>query len=477
MNTQFVRSVSNCLGWVLLHGLLACGLEETSISNGQPAAETRAISASDVPYPRGTNGHYYEYVAVQQTWDQALAWAASRVPMDVVENGITTRYYPHLHTETSAEESDFVLRQVNKTDQYPFWIGAHDRNVECHRVNGGTTSPSEYPACADPNAPLNCSFASITGETSDPVQFEDNNPSTLAPWPNWAFGYGYDCAEPNAHQLNQYCAMMVSGQPWNSDCNVPATEVADCLVHGTGSNTSPAMGEWGDYRCDSLLPFIIEYTPTDYRPFPLSVTVTGSGTVTSSPAGIQCTAGGVGCVANFAAGAVTLNATPATGYMFEGWSGACTGTSTTCTLTLLAAEEVSAKFKAKYVLSVYKTGTGTGTVVSVGTTGINCGSDCSEIYSTITSVTLKATVVLTSANRFVGWTGACNTTSAYCTVNVNAVKSATAQFQYDATLDADGDGYNKYVDCNDRSATTYPGAPEIPKDGKDNDCDGKIDEV
>src|SRR5262245_46419032 len=50
---------------------------------------------------------------------------------------------------------------------------------------------------------------------------------------------------------------------------------------------------------------------------------TGSGTVTSSPAGIQC---GSTCSAPFRSGAtVTLTASPAAGSVFAGWSGAITG--------------------------------------------------------------------------------------------------------------------------------------------------------
>ena len=51
---------------------------------------------------------------------------------------------------------------------------------------------------------------------------------------------------------------------------------------------------------------------------------TGSGTVTSSPAGINC---GATCSASFpAATVVTLTAAPAAGSTFAGWSGACSGT-------------------------------------------------------------------------------------------------------------------------------------------------------
>ncbi|MFL6649754.1 MAG: InlB B-repeat-containing protein, partial [Sulfurifustaceae bacterium] len=69
----------------------------------------------------------------------------------------------------------------------------------------------------------------------------------------------------------------------------------------------------------------------------LTVTVNGSGTVTSTPGGINC---GTSCSANFPTGSsVTLSATPASGYAFAGWSGAgvnCPGTGN-CTVSMTAA--------------------------------------------------------------------------------------------------------------------------------------------
>ena len=41
--------------------------------------------------------------------------------------------------------------------------------------------------------------------------------------------------------------------------------------------------------------------------------------------------------------------------------------------------------------------------------------------------------------------------------------------------DADGDGYDRTMDCNDSSSAIYPGADEVC-DGIDQDCDGEIDE-
>ena len=79
--------------------------------------------------------------------------------------------------------------------------------------------------------------------------------------------------------------------------------------------------------------------------FPLAVTLEGSGTgkISSNPAGIDC---GLRCSANFTTGAVvTLTATPEAGSTFMGWSGACTGAAN-CVVTMSAARNVTATFDA-----------------------------------------------------------------------------------------------------------------------------------
>ncbi len=74
----------------------------------------------------------------------------------------------------------------------------------------------------------------------------------------------------------------------------------------------------------------------------LTVGVAGKGTVTSTPAGINC---GSTCSATYPSGtAVTLTATPAAGYAFIGWGGACTGTDS-CAVSMTTAQSVTASFK------------------------------------------------------------------------------------------------------------------------------------
>jgi hypothetical protein len=69
---------------------------------------------------------------------------------------------------------------------------------------------------------------------------------------------------------------------------------------------------------------------------------TGTGVVTSAPAGIDC---GTDCVEDFSSGSqVVLTATPAGTSTFAGWSGGCSGTMPTCTVNVTAPIAVTATF-------------------------------------------------------------------------------------------------------------------------------------
>ena len=76
--------------------------------------------------------------------------------------------------------------------------------------------------------------------------------------------------------------------------------------------------------------------------FKVSVSRSNTGTVLSNLPGINC---GNNCSANFAANSlITLTATPPAGLAFLGWSGACTGTSPVCNITLTKDSSVVASF-------------------------------------------------------------------------------------------------------------------------------------
>jgi uncharacterized repeat protein (TIGR02543 family) len=151
---------------------------------------------------------------------------------------------------------------------------------------------------------------------------------------------------------------------------------------------------------------------------------TGSGTISSSPANIDC---GALCSASFNSGTnVILTATPASGSLFAGWSGACSNSSGTCAVTMDASKSVTSTFAvpSSYTLSVSSVGSGT---VSSTPTGINCGSDCTESYSSGTQVTLSATPA--TGYTFSGWSGACTNSSGTCSVTMNTAQNVLATFK------------------------------------------------
>ncbi len=156
--------------------------------------------------------------------------------------------------------------------------------------------------------------------------------------------------------------------------------------------------------------------------YTLKVSKSGTGTVTSAPSGINC---GSDCSEAYLQGAaISLTASPASGYVFSGWSGCATVSGATCTVTMSAAKSVKATFNAipKYTLKVTKSGTGT---VTSAPSGINCGSDCSEVYLKSTAIGLTASPA--SGYVFSGWSGGC-TGIGSCNLAMSAAKSVKATF-------------------------------------------------
>jgi hypothetical protein len=177
---------------------------------------------------------------------------------------------------------------------------------------------------------------------------------------------------------------------WMTAPSVPGHYRATYEVHANGFVLDSSF--WVDIVVDSGSTF-----------FTLSVSVSGSGSVASSPPGISC---GSQCSAGFTAGTtVTLTASPESGSHFQGWSG-----DPDCSDGVVRMDgdrSCHASFAPdtgdSFTLSVSRTGSGSG---AVSGPGIDCGSDCSEVFPSGTSVTLSATPAFGS--RFDGWSGDCS---------------------------------------------------------------------
>jgi hypothetical protein len=160
----------------------------------------------------------------------------------------------------------------------------------------------------------------------------------------------------------------------------------------------------------------------------LAVTKNGTGTVASSPVGIDC---GLTCTSNYDANTiVTLSATADANSVFAGWSGSCSGVSSTCIVTMDASKTVTATFNVAPLANAGATQTvpESSTVTLAGS-----GTDSDgTITSYVWTQTAGPAVVLTNANTaavtFTAPAAATNTSLTFnltVTDNLGATGSAT----------------------------------------------------
>jgi hypothetical protein len=154
----------------------------------------------------------------------------------------------------------------------------------------------------------------------------------------------------------------------------------------------------------------------------VTVSLSGNGKVSSADRIISC---GSKCSASYNENTpVTLTASPSSGSVFTGWSGACSGTQITFTMNINQALNVTASFAVPATLSVKTAGSGT---VTSTQPGINCGKTCSATFTDGTRVTLTATPA--TGVKFTGWSGSCSGTQQTCTVTVGSRTQVQANFK------------------------------------------------
>lgn len=158
----------------------------------------------------------------------------------------------------------------------------------------------------------------------------------------------------------------------------------------------------------------------------IAVAVVGQGSVTSSPAGIDCP--GI-CVFTLDRNGnpIMLTATPAAGWVFDGWGGDCGGTGgNVCNLSNNDDYSLNATFieVPRYTLEVAVGGSGGGLVTSTPA-GIACSGNCSNQFDENTQVTLTATP--DTGMNFIAWGGACSG-SGSCQVTLTEDTVVSAQF-------------------------------------------------
>ena len=128
---------------------------------------------------------------------------------------------------------------------------------------------------------------------------------------------------------------MTNSFHWADYSSMAVDPTDDCTFWYT-SEYVPTTGSNWDTRIASFS------LPSCRSTLTVSTSGAGTGTVTSTPAGINCPSQ---CSSTFVSGSsVTLTAAPASGAGFGGWTGACSSTSASCTFTITGNQTVGASF-------------------------------------------------------------------------------------------------------------------------------------
>jgi uncharacterized repeat protein (TIGR02543 family) len=185
-------------------------------------------------------------------------------------------------------------------------------------------------------------------------------------------------------------------------------------------------GTFGQTTCDAGAFELQVAAPPPPPPATLTVGVAGDGlgSVAGAAGAIDCPND---CSTTVASGStVVLAATPDPGYVFAGWSGACTGTST-CVVSMNGDQAVTATFSQAPRVTVSIAGTGSGTVTGAGGL-INCSGGSTGCDPRVLPGQVTLTATPDPGSSFDGWSGAgCSGTST-CTFTHSTNETVTATF-------------------------------------------------
>jgi hypothetical protein len=265
------------------------------------------------------------------------------------------------------------------------------------------------------------------------------------------------CQKPNGVTLPVACGGVVNAYAALLAAGYQPAVIVDVTVNRSGSGTGSVTGANGDINCGTVCmakrptgstaltltanpdpgSVFVRWegacsgpSPTCTVPISAATVITavfekqvaltvakggdGSGAVTDGIHAVDC---GAACSATVVVGErVSLSAVPAARSVFKGWSGACSGSNTTCTFTVRDNTEVKATFAlARALLRVTKSGPGRGLIVSTPA-GIACGPRCSASFL-LGRVGLRARPA--KGSRFVRWTGGCRGTRLACAVDLS----------------------------------------------------------
>jgi hypothetical protein len=342
-------------------------IERTTISGNQATGQT--VAEAGGMYTAAAGGSTLKSDTITaNTVTSVTAIGANLVTSNATtENTIISNPHGALNCETALSDhsSGFNLEDGSScgfnqaTDQINVASTGLDPNLA---DNGGPTLThallSSSPAIDEGNSvgettdqrgfPRPIDFAGIAnglgGDGSDIGAFEVQRACSSQSFPSQAChsltvaragtGSGTVTSSPSGIACGSICSL-----PFAASVTLTATPASGSTFAGWSGGGCQGTGTCQvTMSSDQTVTATFNATPVQHT---LSVSVTGSGTVGDGTGAISCPPT---CQHAYTAGStVTLTATPASGAVFAGWSGACSG-SATCTVTLSADRSAAASF-------------------------------------------------------------------------------------------------------------------------------------
>ncbi len=237
------------------------------------------------------------------------------------------------------------------------------------------------------------------------------------------------------------CAWTTSnGASWISVISGANGTGSGKVSYSVGANTGTASRFAGFTIAGQT--FTVSQAGTQTYTLGVTTSGTGNGTVTSSPTGTTFNAGT----------SVTLTATPGANSAFAGWSGACTGAATTCTVTMNSNLSVAAAFNAQTYTIAASAGTG-GSISPSGSVNVNAGANQTFTISPASGYAISSVSVDgTSMGKM----------SSYAFSNITASHTINASFTtltYTLSISKSGTGNGTVT--NSPTGTSFPAGTSV----------------
>ncbi len=344
--------------------------------------------------------------------------------------GLYKLFWEETHPDDSYEEND--TQNDAKTISAPFnnsSLMLYDLDWYKIYVSSGNTLTASIDFTHS-NGDLDLKLYDSSGNQLD-ISDETLNQETVS-HPVTATGYyyiyvyGFNDAE-NTYSMNvSVTANPVNGSCGSSDGQTFTSKPTSGLCSSGSSGTVSGSGPWS-WSCSGSNGGSTANCSASIRTWTVTPSAGAGGSI--SPSSAQSVTNG---------STKSFTVSPYSGYSISSVGGTCGGSlsgSTYTTNAITSNCSVSAMFTANpvnYTLSVIRSGSGT---VSSSPSGISCGSDCLQSYTSGTTVTLTA--LASNGYSFSSWSGCSSTLGNTCYVIMNSAKSVTANFSQDSTPSLD----------------------------------------